>query len=88
MKKILVFLTTMSIFVFACKTTKTATKANNTSQMPTLAWSVVKAGNMGSSETARNIVIKSATEWQKEWAETNKRFEPAPAAPSVDFGQN
>lgn len=88
MKKIIFLLTTITVFAFACKTTKNATQAKTNPTMPTIVWNVLKAGSMGSAETAKNVVIKSAAEWQKEWAETNRRFEPAPAAPAVDFEKN
>lgn len=88
MRKTIFLLTTIAVFAFACKTTKTATQAKTSPNMATLTWNVLKAGSMGSAEAAKNVLIKSAVEWQKEWAETNRRFEPAPPAPAVDFEKN
>ncbi len=88
MKKVFFLLTTISAFVFACKTTKNATQAKTSPNMAPIAWKVLKAGNMGNAETAKNVLIKSDAEWQKEWAETNRRFDPAPPALEVDFDKN
>lgn len=87
MKRIFFLLSAISLVLFACKTTKTTTQKPKETAMPKIEWAIFKTGSMGSSETARNIVIKSAAEWQKEWAETNRRFEPVPPAPEIDFSK-
>lgn len=85
MKKIIFLLSTIGIFLFACKNTKQTTQSKKDANMPKLEWSIVKAGNMGSEDAVKTILIKSDAEWQKEWAQTNRRFEPVPVAPEADF---
>lgn len=80
----------------ACHTTQ-KTQATNSStpalnekamSLPTNTspkWRLIHTGGMGMSEEANNFIIKSESEWQKVWTETNKRFEPIPAMPNVDF---
>lgn len=50
-------------------------------------WRLVQGGNLGTSETENNFVIKSQEEWEKVWKETYSRLEPIPAVPQIDFSK-
>ena len=99
MKNIFIPIVILSVIVgavlFGCKTqkqttgttTKPANEQNNMKENPPK-WSLLREGALGSSETAQQIVIKSADEWAKMWKETNQNFEPMPPLPVVDFSKD
>jgi hypothetical protein len=77
------------IIFFACITCSNPGKSNSSqqqaSQKPNENWTVVLQGSQCSIHEIRNVLIKSESEFETEWANAFKGMDMPPEKPKVDF---